>query len=320
MSTKPTSPKNIDEYIAAFPTEVREILERIRTTIKRAAPNAEETIKYGMPTFTLGGNLVHYAAFKKHIGFFPPVKGGDQLQNEISIYAGPKGSLRFPLEASIPYALIGKIVKLRVKENLQRPKGKGKKRSTMKSEVASVEQYLAALPEDRRQALEAVRQVILKNLDTVYEEGMQYGMIGYYVPHRVYPAGYHCDPRQPLPFANLGSQKNHMALYLMCVYGDSLLAKWFREAWSKTGKKLDMGKSCLRFKKLDDLALEVIGEAIRRVPAKNYIEHCEAARAAAAKTSSKGSGQAEKSARVTAAKTSATRGATPKRKTSRGPK
>jgi hypothetical protein len=107
---------------------------------------------------------------------------------------------------------------------------------------------------------------------------MQYGMIGYYVPHRVYPAGYHCDPKQPLPFAALASQKNYMSLYLMCVYGDSPLAKWFREAWAKSGKKLDMGKACVRFKKLEDLALDVIGEAIRRVPARKYIEFCEGAR------------------------------------------
>jgi hypothetical protein len=147
----------------------------------------------------------------------------------------------------------------------------------MQSKAATVEEYLAGLPEDRRLALEAVRQVVLKNLDKDYEEGIQYGMIGYYVPHRVHPAGYHCDPKQPLPFASLGSQKNHMALYLMCIYGDSEHAEWFRQAWAKTGKKLDMGKACLRFKKVDDLALEVIGEAIKRVPASKYIKYCEAA-------------------------------------------
>ena len=147
----------------------------------------------------------------------------------------------------------------------------------MQSKATTVDQYLSELPEDRRKAIEAVRQVILKNLDKDYEEGIQYGMIGYYVPHRVHPAGYHCDPKQPLPFANLASQKNHMALYLMCIYGESDLSRWFRRAWAKTGKKLDMGKACVRFKKLDDLALDVIGEAISRVPARKYIEHCEAA-------------------------------------------
>ena len=133
------------------------------------------------------------------------------------------------------------------------------------------------MPEDRREAIEAVRRVILENLDKDYEEGIQYGMIGYYVPHRVYPAGYHCDPKQPLPFAGLASQKNHMSLYLMCVYGDTDHSKWFQDAWARTGKKLDMGKACVRFKKLDNLSLDVIAEAIRRVPARNYIAHCEAA-------------------------------------------
>jgi hypothetical protein len=140
------------------------------------------------------------------------------------------------------------------------------------SKAKSVKEYLAGLPADRRAALEALRKVILKNLDKDYEEGMQYGMIGYYVPHRIFPAGYHCDPKQPLPFAGLASQKNHLALYLMCVYGNSELADWFRKAWAKTGKKLDMGKSCIRFKKIEDVPLEVIGETIARVPAKTYID------------------------------------------------
>jgi hypothetical protein len=162
----------------------------------------------------------------------------------------------------------------------------------MQGKAITVEQYLSGLAEDRRETLEAVRQVILKNLDKDYEEGMQYGMIGYYVPHRVYPAGYHCDPKQPLPFAGLASKKNYMTLHLMCIYGDSELSRWFQEAWAKSGKKLDMGKSCVRFKKLDDLALDVIAEAIKRVPAKTYIEHCEAAISTRNPRASKGTGQA----------------------------
>ena len=141
----------------------------------------------------------------------------------------------------------------------------------MQSTATTVQEYLDSLPADRRAAIEAVRKVILKNLDRDYAEGMQYGMIGYCVPHSVYPAGYHCDPKQPLPFASIASQKNHMALYLMCTYMNPEHEKWFREAWKKTGKKLDMGKSCIRFKKLDDVALDVIGEAIKRVPAKQFI-------------------------------------------------
>ena len=146
----------------------------------------------------------------------------------------------------------------------------------MRHHATTVDQYLSDLPEDRRKALEAVRLVILKNLDKDYEEGIQYGMIGYFVPHRVYPQGYHCDPKQPLPFAGLASQKNHMSVYLMCVYGHTDHSSWFQEAWAKTGKKLDIGKACVRFKRAGDLALDVIGEAIRRVPAKKYIEICEA--------------------------------------------
>lgn len=145
----------------------------------------------------------------------------------------------------------------------------------MQSRAKTVDDYLAALPEDRRQALQAVRAAIRGNLDQDYEEGMQYGMIGYYVPHRVFPAGYHCDPKQPLPFVGLASQKSYMSVYLMSIYGSSEQEAWFREAWAKTGKKLDMGKSCVRFRKLEDLALDVIGEAVKRVPAKRYVAQYE---------------------------------------------
>jgi len=146
----------------------------------------------------------------------------------------------------------------------------------MQSKAKTVEAYLAGLPADRREALEAVRAVVLRNLPKGYEEGMQYGMIGYYVPHSVYPPGYHCDPKQPLPFASLASQKNHMAIYLMCIYSDPEHEAWFRAAWAKTGKKLDMGKSCVRFKKLDDVPLAVVGQTIQRVPVKKYIDRYEA--------------------------------------------
>ncbi len=147
----------------------------------------------------------------------------------------------------------------------------------MMSKAKTVKQYLAELSPDRRQAIQAVREVILNNLDKDYEEGMQYGMISYFVPHRVYPAGYHCDPKQPLPFTCLASQKNYMSLYMMCVYGSHEHAKWFQAELAKTGKKLDMGKSCIRFKKLDDLPLELIGKAIARVPARTFIAFYESA-------------------------------------------
>lgn len=150
----------------------------------------------------------------------------------------------------------------------------------MQSKAKTVAEYLKSLPEERRQAVAAVRKEILANLDRDYEEGMQWGMIGYYVPHSLFPDGYHTDPKQPLPFASLASQKNHLSLYLSGLYcgcaegkdGETADARWFREQWQKTGKKLDMGRSCVRFKRVDDVPLEVIGAAIRRIPARLYIE------------------------------------------------
>ena len=145
----------------------------------------------------------------------------------------------------------------------------------MKSSATTVEEYLQQLPKERQAAISAVRKVILANLPKGYVECMCYGLIGYVVPHSLYPAGYHCDPRLPLMLANLGSQKNHMALYLMTVYGDPETEHWFRQAWQAAGKKLDMGKCCVRFKRLEDVPLEVIGQVIARVPVKEYIARVE---------------------------------------------
>jgi hypothetical protein len=145
----------------------------------------------------------------------------------------------------------------------------------MQSKAKTVEAYLAELPQDRRAAMEGVRKVILKNLDRDFEEGMQYGMISYCVPHSLYPAGYPCDPAQPLLFAGLSSQKNYMTLHLMSIYGDREHAEQFRRDWAKSGKKLDMGKACIRFKNVDDLPLDVIGRAVAKVNAKKYIAVCE---------------------------------------------
>ena len=122
------APKNIDEYIAGFPQEVQEILEKVRMTIREAAPDAEETINYQIPTFTLNGNLVHFAAFKKHIGFYPTPTGIEKFKRELAVYEGAKGSVKFPLDKPIPFALISRIVKFRVKENLDRAAAKGKKK------------------------------------------------------------------------------------------------------------------------------------------------------------------------------------------------
>ena len=127
MQILQTAPTKIDEYIADFPRDVQEILEKIRVTIRIAAPDAEETIKYRMPTFTLKGNLVYFAAFKKHIGFYPVPTGIEAFKNELSAYEGGKGSVKFPLDRPIPFDLISRIVKFRVKENLERAKMKRKK-------------------------------------------------------------------------------------------------------------------------------------------------------------------------------------------------
>lgn len=179
----------------------------------------------------------------------------------------------------------------------------------MQSRAKTVEDYLASLPADRRAAIAAVRRVILANLDKDYEEGMSYGAIGYYVPHRVYPPGYHCDPRLPLPFAGLGSQKHYMSLGIMSNYGGSAEERRFRAAWLKAGKKLDMGKCCVRFKKLEDVPLEVVGESIRRMPAKKFIERYEKLRRAMNKPVTKSA----RSPKATAgARTKVARKATPR--------
>ncbi len=138
--------------------------------------------------------------------------------------------------------------------------------------------YLDSLPEDRKRAISAIRTVIRKNLNPGFKEGMQYGMIGYYVPHSVYPDGYHCDPKQPLPFASLASQKNHIGIYLFCLYSSPGDMAKFVEEWEATGKRLDMGKSCVRVKRLEEVPLEVLGRAIKRATVKKFVAAYEAGR------------------------------------------
>ncbi|MES3025261.1 MAG: DUF1801 domain-containing protein [Pseudomonadota bacterium] len=156
----------------------------------------------------------------------------------------------------------------------------------MQSKANSVADYLAGLTPERQALVGAVREAVLSRLDPQFSEVMQYGMIGYSVPHSVFAPGYHCDPRQPLPYAAIASQKNYVSLYLMGLYcgaGDGAETpdtSWFREAWAASGKKLDMGKACVRFKKLDDVALDVVAEAIARVPAQLFIARYEATLAA----------------------------------------
>lgn len=127
MTTGPATPKNIDEYIAAFSPDVQTILERIRLTIHNVAPDAQEAISYGMPAFKQGAVLVYFAAFQNHIGFYPPVSGDARIEKAILPYAGPKGNLQFPLNQPIPYGLIEQIVKLRVQQNLAKAAAKAAK-------------------------------------------------------------------------------------------------------------------------------------------------------------------------------------------------
>ena len=126
MDTAKTTPQTIDEYIAGFPPDIQDKLEKIRETIREAAPDAIETISYQIPTFKLEGNLVHFAAFKKHIGFYPAPSGIAQFDEQLSKYKRAKGSIRFPLDEPILYALISEVVRFRVRENLERAEAKRK--------------------------------------------------------------------------------------------------------------------------------------------------------------------------------------------------
>lgn len=161
----------------------------------------------------------------------------------------------------------------------------------MQSKAKTVPDYLAELPPERRGLIAALRKVIRENLNKGFEEGMQYGMIGYAVPHRLYPAGYHANPSQPLPFVCVASQKNYCSLYLMNVYGDETLQERFQTAWRKGGKKLEMGRGCVRFRKLEDLELDAIADAIRGTTVERYIAKYEASLAGSrARRAAKGKG------------------------------
>ena len=141
----------------------------------------------------------------------------------------------------------------------------------MTSNALGVEAYLEALPEDRKVAMRTVRATILKHLPEGYEEGMQYGMIGYYVPHTLFPAGHHCDPKQPLNYACLGSRKSYMSLHLMSVHGNPETRERFEQAYEASGKRLDMGQACVPFKRLEDLPLDVIGQTTARTPVEEHV-------------------------------------------------
>jgi hypothetical protein len=142
----------------------------------------------------------------------------------------------------------------------------------MQSKALTPEDYIAEMPEDRQGVFKKLRAVIKKNLPKGFKEVMGYGMIGYVVPHSKYPDGYHCKPEDPLPFMNIASQKNFIAIYHMCVYADPKLHKWFTAAHATiSSKKLDMGKSCIRYKKPEDIPVELIGELASKITPDEWI-------------------------------------------------
>lgn len=143
----------------------------------------------------------------------------------------------------------------------------------MKIEAKTVKEYILQLSDERQIAIEKLRAVILENIPKGFEECIIYNMIGYVVPHSIYPKGYHCSPELPLTFVNIASQKNFIALYHMGIYGNSKLSEWFQLEYSKHSKlKLDMGKSCIRFKKIDQIPYELIGELMRKITVEQYVE------------------------------------------------
>lgn len=143
----------------------------------------------------------------------------------------------------------------------------------MQSKAQTPDEYFASLPADRKDAMIELRKVILKNIPKGFKETMSYGMIGYVVPHSTYPNGYHCDPKLPLPFLNIASQKNFIAVYHMGVYSDPKLLDWFVKEFPKHSKaKLDMGKSCIRFKKPEEIPFKLIGELVSKMTPKDWIE------------------------------------------------
>lgn len=140
----------------------------------------------------------------------------------------------------------------------------------------TVSEYLANLPEDRREAFNQIREVVLTNLPEGFQECINYGMIGYVVPHSIYPKGYHCDSKLPLPFMNIASQKNFIAFYHMGIYGDSDLMNWFVGEFPNYSKsKLDMGKSCIRFKKMNDIPFELIGKLVKKMSVAEWVNQYE---------------------------------------------
>jgi uncharacterized protein YdhG (YjbR/CyaY superfamily) len=143
----------------------------------------------------------------------------------------------------------------------------------MQSKALTPDDYINELPLDRKEVIQKIRKTIIDNLPKGFQEAMGYGMLGYCVPHSIYPNGYHCNPKDPLPFMGLASQKNFVAFYHMGIYADKNLYDWFVEEYAKRCKyKLDMGKSCVRFKKLDDIPYDLIAELVRKIAVEDWIK------------------------------------------------
>jgi hypothetical protein len=143
----------------------------------------------------------------------------------------------------------------------------------MQYKVGSIDAYFSEIPAERVEPMMKLRQVILKNLPKGFEEQINYGMIGYVVPHKIFPDGYHCNPKDPLPFMNIASQKNFIALYHMGLYANESLLNWFVGEFPKhSSKKLDMGKSCIRFKKVEDIPYDLIGELASKMTVQQWID------------------------------------------------
>ncbi len=171
-----------------------------------------------------------------------------------------KKKLEYWISLALEYNIVAKASKKRIKNNF------------MQSKATTIDAYIAELPKDRQKAITELRKVIKKNLPKGFKEEMNYGMIGYVVPHSKYPAGYHCNPELPLPFLNIASQKNFIALYHIGVYANPKLMQWFTEAHAKASpKKIDIGKSCVRYKKIADIPYELIGELATKITADEWI-------------------------------------------------
>jgi uncharacterized protein YdhG (YjbR/CyaY superfamily) len=276
MKDDKAGPGSIDDYIKQFPTEVQVILQSLRHTIRDAAPEATEKMSYQMPTFYLNGNLVHFAAYEKHIGFYPAPSGIEAFKDELSKFKGAKGSVQFPIDVPLPLELIKKIVRFRVEENSKLPE---KKVAKVYQNYSTPEEYIKEQPPERQTALARLWEIMKTNLSVGFEVDISYGMIGFAVPHSIYPKGYHVDPNVPLPFLGLANQKHYIAVYHLGLYADKSLMDWFVTSYETLNiGKLDMGKSCIRFKNIDRIPYELIGELCTKMSVESYVSLYEANR------------------------------------------